>query len=359
MELNLNSNIKYYRKQRGLTQEQLAEAMGVSIGAVSKWESGQSNPEISLLAELADFFEISVDVLLGYDLKTHNMKDSAATIKRLNLEKNFDEGLKEAQKALQKYPNSFEVVYRSASLYSNFGLELSDKTMLVKAKELYEHAAKLIHQNTNPDISYEYIQNEIGLLYSAMGENEKALEHMRKYNICGVNNARIGQILSNLEKHDEALLVLSENLVDCIANLFLGTISMANCYANLKELEAALGISKWMQTLLEGLRTEDKGCYTDKLNTSLSVLNAAVCINTGNMEHAKNYLREARSFAQRFDNNPNFSCSSIKYYRGEEHSFYDDIGETAMEGIVRIINLTTDEKEKLLEMWEELGCGSL
>lgn len=354
MELNLNTNIKFYRKQRGLTQEQLAEAMGVSIGAVSKWESGQSNPEISLLAELADFFEISVDVLLGYDLKTHNMKDSAATIKRLNLEKNFGEGPKEAQKALQKYPNAFEVVYQSASLYSNFGLELSDKTMQAKAKELLEHAAKLIHQNTNPDISYESIQSEIGLLYLGMGENEKALEHMRKYNIGGVNNARIGQILNRMEKHEESLQVLSENLLDCVANLYMGTISMASSFIELKDADSALGISTWMQSLLEGLRTEGKGSYTDKLNTSLSVLNAAVCINSNNLEQAENYLKEARSFAQRFDRSPSFTCSSIKYYRGEEHSFYDDIGETAMTGIERMINLSTDEKEKLLEMWHEI-----
>ena len=48
-----------------MTQEQLAEAMGVSASAVYKWESNQSTPEIHLILEMADLFHTSTDVLLG------------------------------------------------------------------------------------------------------------------------------------------------------------------------------------------------------------------------------------------------------------------------------------------------------
>ena len=50
----------------GLTQEQLAEVLGVSVGAVYKWESRSSLPELRLIMEMADFFDVSVDALLGY-----------------------------------------------------------------------------------------------------------------------------------------------------------------------------------------------------------------------------------------------------------------------------------------------------
>lgn len=55
MENHVADQIRFYRRQEGLTQEQLAEAMGVSVAAVSKWEQGQSLPEIPMLMELADF----------------------------------------------------------------------------------------------------------------------------------------------------------------------------------------------------------------------------------------------------------------------------------------------------------------
>lgn len=56
MEIQLSENIKRLRKAHALTQEQFAEAMGVTVGAVHKWEIGRSMPEIPLLIEIADFF---------------------------------------------------------------------------------------------------------------------------------------------------------------------------------------------------------------------------------------------------------------------------------------------------------------
>ncbi len=61
----LGERIKYHRTRLHMTQEQLAERMGVSAQAVSKWEHNQSCPDISILPDLADLFGISVDELLG------------------------------------------------------------------------------------------------------------------------------------------------------------------------------------------------------------------------------------------------------------------------------------------------------
>ena len=61
----LGKRIAALRKQKGLTQEQLAEKVGVSAQAVSKWENDVSCPDITLLPLLADLFDVSVDELLG------------------------------------------------------------------------------------------------------------------------------------------------------------------------------------------------------------------------------------------------------------------------------------------------------
>ena len=81
MKLSLAENIRTLRKQRKLTQEKLAEALGVTVGAVYKWESGQSQPELNLLVEMADFFDTSVDVLLGYRMKDNSL-DAASIAAR-------------------------------------------------------------------------------------------------------------------------------------------------------------------------------------------------------------------------------------------------------------------------------------
>ena len=61
--------IARYRKELGLTQEGLAQKLGVTNQAVSKWESGQSCPDIALLPKLADLFGISIDALFGREPK--------------------------------------------------------------------------------------------------------------------------------------------------------------------------------------------------------------------------------------------------------------------------------------------------
>ncbi len=65
MEETLGKRIVAHRKRLGLTQDQLAEKMGVTAQAVSKWENNQSCPDISALPQLADIFGITVDALLG------------------------------------------------------------------------------------------------------------------------------------------------------------------------------------------------------------------------------------------------------------------------------------------------------
>lgn len=62
--MNIGSNISALRKQKGITQEELANALGVSPQAVSKWENNSSCPDVSLLTSIADYFGVTVDALL-------------------------------------------------------------------------------------------------------------------------------------------------------------------------------------------------------------------------------------------------------------------------------------------------------
>ncbi len=67
--LKLNDTICFYRKKQGLTQEELAQRLGVTNQSVSKWESAQCCPDISLIPRLADIFDISIDELFGKEPK--------------------------------------------------------------------------------------------------------------------------------------------------------------------------------------------------------------------------------------------------------------------------------------------------
>jgi len=61
----LNKNISALRKKKGITQEELAERLGVTAQAVSKWENEISCPDIQLLPKIAELFDVSIDELMG------------------------------------------------------------------------------------------------------------------------------------------------------------------------------------------------------------------------------------------------------------------------------------------------------
>ena len=68
MENKLAENIRAYRKSLGFTQDQLAERLGVTLGAVSKWERGSSEPDLAYIMDLAELFHVSVDALIGFSM---------------------------------------------------------------------------------------------------------------------------------------------------------------------------------------------------------------------------------------------------------------------------------------------------
>jgi len=72
---NLADQISRFRRQKGMTQEQLANRLGVSNQAVSKWENGQSCPEVTLLPRLSDVFQVSMDELFGRMRSLASLRD--------------------------------------------------------------------------------------------------------------------------------------------------------------------------------------------------------------------------------------------------------------------------------------------
>ena len=113
----LPANLKKYRILKELTQEDVAEFLGITPQSVSKWERGESYPDITLLPALANIFETSVDLLLGMDTiraeeTRYNIHKKAVEYQRNG---NLDMAEKTYRDALLIYPNKPGMILGLAS----------------------------------------------------------------------------------------------------------------------------------------------------------------------------------------------------------------------------------------------------
>ena len=79
-QVKIGAFLKDIRKEKGITQEQLAEELGVSGRTISRWETGSNMPDISLLVEIAEFFDISIPEIIKGERKSKDMKEEAKEV---------------------------------------------------------------------------------------------------------------------------------------------------------------------------------------------------------------------------------------------------------------------------------------
>ena len=351
MEITLSDNIRKFRKERRLTQEQLAEVLGVTTGAVHKWEAGMSVPDISLIVELADFFDTSVDVLLGYKMKDNHIE---STIKRMDemCRDTNREALTEAEKLLKKYPNSFRAVHACAGIYSFFGVGSGKEAECRRALELYEQARLLLDQNTNPRISEETILGNISVVHGLLGEHEKAVEILEKHNPRGMFSDNIGLTYAlDLNKPKEAAPYLIESMILGFGTLLNSVLGYTAVLCSAKKFVTADKLLCIAVNLMEGMYKDEHICFADKEYSYAYILQAYTSLKTGDRDKAVELVKKTVYHAKRFDSAPNYSIGKFVFDIPEEMSivFRDILGDSAKESVETMLKYIGDTEIK--ELW--------
>ncbi len=356
MKNELAENIRKMRKERNLTQEQLAEVFGVTVGAVYKWESGLSVPELGMIVEIADFFDTSVDVLIGYKIKDNGQD---AILARMNeyCRTRDREALAEAEKALKKYPNSYKVISSCAMVYYTFGTGSPDKKESRRALELLEQSRLLISQSSNPQAEELWLCARMADAYMQLEEYEKGIEILKKNNIDGLFCDTIGTVLVNqLKRPDEAMTFLNEAMLRNILHLISTVYGLGFAFCAKKDYRAAHDILVWGMDLLSGLKAGDDADYTDKMLATGYAMLAGIQIRTGSPDEAAVNLKTAYGIASSFDTSPNYSVGSIRFVEFDQNpTIIDDVGATAVDSLSEVIRLM--DNNELCEMWKELSKG--
>ena len=156
----VSEQITTLRKEKKLTQQKLAQKLNVSTAAVCKWETGASIPDINILCKMADYFNVSVDYLLGREIKTTKC---VVLCNKKNCEKMLKKCVEEQGLELQSYVGSMlelEIFLEETNKDIPLVISFSTRDLLsVHIKKLEElkklHGFKLISIQTETESEFE------------------------------------------------------------------------------------------------------------------------------------------------------------------------------------------------------------
>ena len=197
MQIKLAEQLKALRLRDGRTQEELAQALGVTSQAVSRWERGICYPDMELIPAAANYFDVSIDTLFGYENGRARQIDALAEkIERMNRENNgvdvnMDECMRLAREALAEFPGEERLMLALAAVLFNAGYVRHGEYHMTDADgyDIYdvEHhrscaewqEAIRLYEKLLPAMPYgmprQRAVRELIQLYAITGEYDKAL----------------------------------------------------------------------------------------------------------------------------------------------------------------------------------------
>lgn len=368
MEIKLAENIKMFRKERKMTQEQLAEALGVTVGAIHKWEKNLSTPDLSLIFAMADLFGTSTDVLLGYEWRNGNAGDSIRQMQQLIQEKNFEDAVAEAERAMKKFPNNFEIVHQSALAYlawshtfnMNEGMKDWQEKAHTRGEEIFHHVLELLSQNTDPSISRVSICRQLAEFHEFCMYIYDAVDVLIESNVCGINDAKIGYLyvayIHDPAKAEEYLSHAYTNLLNDMDAVILG---LADVCSRRDDQDGAIACVEWLRKVLRGIQPKGELSEFDRYEAWLLRTNALFCCKKGDFAAAKQYLREALAKALRYDAATPEEIRNMKVnilMHMEDMPRYTTYaeGRTTVERLDQLKYFADDYAPQLKALWDEV-----
>lgn len=279
----LNSVIREKRKEAGLTQEEIADYLGVSAPAVSKWEKGSTSPDITLLPTLARLLKIDLNTLFCFDTEPdkEEVNQICKEIVDVIHKKGFKTGFLLALEKVREYPACGHFVHTAAVLLE--GAMLMTAMSAVEKKEynsqivsLYEQAAKYGDEQTRSKANFMLASN-----YTRMGEYDKAqklLDMLPEQNAID-KRPLLAEILITQGKTEKAGELLERRLLMAVQEMQLLLIKLSDIALKEGRPQDATEISDRSARLAELFGMQEYDTYVAPLQTAIDIKNVSESIS--------------------------------------------------------------------------------
>lgn len=214
MELMFAERLRKYRRERDLTQEELAQEIGISPQSVSKWERGDGYPDITLLPKIANYFGISIDFLLGNDKATRDedIEHFFRLIREELPNDDMDARLRLGKEYAEKYPENDAIAHELCWIINWSDKEVRDENLPL----LREQCEKLIRIST----VQTYRESAIALMCKlGTDEDYEKWAEMCAHHYSAYRGEVLEERLLEKERYEECALRKGANKLELFCHL--------------------------------------------------------------------------------------------------------------------------------------------
>lgn len=182
-QINLSKNLARLRRDRKITQEELADFIGVTKAAVSKWENGQTTPDILLLPQLANFFGVTVDELIGYvaQLSEEQIRRRYQELCESFVKLSFAEAWEQTRAVIHRYYSCYPFLFQAVVLYLNhYMLADSEEEKKGMLKEALHLCQRILQECRDVELCADAMAMK-AVLKLRLGMPEEAIELLKPF----------------------------------------------------------------------------------------------------------------------------------------------------------------------------------
>lgn len=269
--MQINEQIKKFRKEAGLTQEQIAKYLGVSTPAVNKWEKGTTFPDVTLLPALARLLKIDLDTLFAFHETLTDVEIEAFSRELVMLsQESPDKAFELAAQKIQEYPKSDSLLLSAANIL-NACLVLSP--MDAEKKQGYEALVmqwlEQAAESSNEEVKNAAISILLGKVMEA-GDYDRAsalLEQLPKQQFD--KTPYEANILIHQEKMDEAAVLLERKLLQSFSSVQTYCLKLVDVEMKCSQPDKARKIGEIIEKMIQLFGLWQYGTVTPRLQIAL------------------------------------------------------------------------------------------
>ncbi len=278
--MKINQIIREKRKEQGLTQDQVAEYLGLSTPSVSKWENGNTFPDITILPALARLLNTDLNTLLSFkeDLSEIEIQHISNEIYALIKEQGFDTAFQTAMQKIAEYPTCEMLIYTLAfDMYNALDL------FAIQNKDTYQKRLNILFERIAKSNDTMICNQAISVLienHFKCGEYKLAEELIKQLPAYSLDQKRMfARLYMELEQYEDSAKLYESKLSQTVVDIQTILMGMTQVAIRDKRFDDAQYYADKYEKLTKEFEIMDCTSHAARLEVAISKQDTQMCLS--------------------------------------------------------------------------------